>query len=469
MSNNEAQNSSATVNDLEVDQVDNLSSENNQKIEKLQSINLKLTTLVEVGSELLLEDNIEQLMHIVCKGGRQLLDACYAGMMVENIDNVREFKTVLITKNNERTLTIRKPPMLQGLLKEVFVGEKSICSQSPVLDLVVLGLQDVSMPISSFLSAPIKTSRARYGQLYFINKESKSNFDANDQRFIMMLADKFAIHYENRILIQALERNKKRLEEEIDRKIQTGNALRHSVKDFHQWADLGRVNSMSEIADALAHELNQPLTAILTYNQTCVRKLINEKLQSTEIFKGLEMIAQQAVRAGNIVHRIKDFVRKGVLLLEDLNINDVLLDIEPLLQYEIQNTSIVIKFELCEFPPTIYFDKIQIEQVIINLSRNAIEAMIEADTFKPLLIIQTSINQNNILDLSFIDNGPGFSPSISALLFNPYFTTKKSGTGMGLAISHTIIKAHGGEISASRELDKTCFHVSLPINPRGFL
>jgi PAS domain S-box-containing protein len=238
-------------------------------------------------------------------------------------------------------------------------------------------------------------------------------------------------------------------------------------------AELDRVNSMGEMASSLAHEFNQPLTAVITYTQTCIRKLkdskcIGEKESSDsyeEILQAMKVVAEQAERAGQILHRMKDFVRKGDLLLECLNINDIILKLMPLIRYEARDTNTVVELQHADSLPLLFLDRIQIEQVILNLVRNAVEAMSEAKTTNPHLIVRTELQSKSTVIVSIIDNGPGLPNEDFSTLFKPYITSKKMGTGMGLAISRTIVEAHGGKLSASHNLKGgACFSMILNVS-----
>src|SRR5579864_4332408 len=147
----------------------------------------------------------------------------------------------------------------------------------------------------------------------------------------------------------------------------------------------------------------------------------------TSILEAMKMVAQQAERAGTIIHHMKNFIRKGELLHETLSINELISSLNPLINHETRNTLVKIHYEMSDGLPMINVDKIQIEQVILNLVRNAVEAMVEAKTQNPLLIIKTSkINQQTIM-VSIADNGPGLTKDNIDFIFNPYVSTKLNG------------------------------------------
>lgn len=241
-------------------------------------------------------------------------------------------------------------------------------------------------------------------------------------------------------------------------------AFRH--KHHLELAELKRINSMGEMASTMAHELNQPLTSITTYTQGCIRKLQADGYPDSEVINSLKLVAYQAKRAGEIIHHMKNFIRKGELLMEVLSVNEIITNLIPLLNYERKSTVTKIIFELDEHLPLAYFDKIQIEQVLINLTRNAIEALHDSKIAEPTIIIKTELKDEQII-VSIIDNGPGLGENDASQLFNPYVSTKgmknRSNMGMGLAISRTVIEAHGGQLSASSHPPSgACFQFTLP-------
>jgi C4-dicarboxylate-specific signal transduction histidine kinase len=273
------------------------------------------------------------------------------------------------------------------------------------------------------------------------------------------------IHQQNHELLHALEllnQARKELEQRVEERTAqlhaTNLALqqqmverRQAEAELHQHQQLlaqaARISSMGEIGSAIAHELNQPLTAILTFTQGCIRRLeAHEGMQ--QILKNLLVVTEQASRAGEIIHRLKDFARKGETKCEIHSIDKIIDSVATLITYEIQDKPITLQFQLALELPSIMVDKIQIEQVLVNLLRNSIEAMQEAHTPIPTIIICTQLLANHQIEIAVRDNGPGFAPEIASKLLDPYFTTKPHGMGMGLSISRTIIENHGGFLTA---------------------
>jgi len=240
-----------------------------------------------------------------------------------------------------------------------------------------------------------------------------------------------------------------------------------ALKQQHQLAlaETERLIVMEEMTSALAHELNQPLTTISNYVKGCIHRLNNEDYQLNEIIMALEYASQQSERAGAILHRIKNFVRKNELCLEPVEINNLILNMIGLMQETLHEAGIELTTQLSKVPiPKISLDKIQFEQVILNLLRNSIESLQNCSQPKAQLTIQTYIHSNQTLIINVKDNGPGINQEYTNKLFDLYFTTKKNGMGVGLAICRTVIEAHGGNIMAmNRSQGGACFQINLPI------
>jgi|GEM_PF-2551180 len=209
-------------------------------------------------------------------------------------------------------------------------------------------------------------------------------------------------------------------------------------------ARVERTNSMGEIALTLAHELNQPLAAIVTYTQGCIRALQDQDFSRSEVIGIMEQAVRQAERASDILHRLKNFVYKGQLTYEIVDINQLIQATLPLLQPQIKAYTVDIEMDLANAQTHLRIDATQIQQVILNLLRNALESLASIECQNPKITIKTRVLPENKLEVHIIDNGPGFADPDIEKFFKPYVTTKSGGLGIGLAICRTIIEAHGG-------------------------
>ncbi len=224
-------------------------------------------------------------------------------------------------------------------------------------------------------------------------------------------------------------------------------------------AHAARLAALGEMASGIAHELNQPLTAIVSFADACQNLLDKPDAPKHVILDALNQISEQGVRAGNIIRRLRQFVKTGSLDREIINLNAVISDVMAMVSHELHMNEVEIELKLSEFLPGVWADKLQIEQVILNIVRNAIEAMETSGERR--LVVRTLKRDEQVL-MQISDSGCGFSGDPDQL-FRAFFTTKEKGTGLGLSISHTIIEAHGGELAAKSNTDGATFSFSLPM------
>jgi two-component system sensor kinase FixL len=210
---------------------------------------------------------------------------------------------------------------------------------------------------------------------------------------------------------------------------------------------ISRLTAMGEMASALAHELNQPLSAIANYLKGS-RRLIEGRQdeESGTIRDAMDKAAEQALRAGQIIRRLRDFVARGESERRVENVKKLIEEASALALVGAKDQGIRTRFQ---FDPTVELvlaDKVQIQQVLLNLMRNAIEAMEGADRRE--LVVAVAAGADDLITISVSDTGSGIAPDMTPQLFQPFVTTKRHGMGVGLSISRTIVEAHGGQIWA---------------------
>ena len=229
-------------------------------------------------------------------------------------------------------------------------------------------------------------------------------------------------------------------------------------------AHIGRVNLMAEMAAGLAHELNQPLTAISNYAKAVVLRMESGQAQPEQIKEALNRVAAQALRAGDIIRRLRNFVRRGESHAEAVDVNDAVHEAITLLESEVRDSNCTAHLELQENLPAVLIDPIQLQQVLVNLLRNALEA-IPTDSPSREIVIRTQSGAPDFAEIAVSDSGRGLLAEQCDRIFAPFFTTKSKGLGVGLSISRSIAEAHGGRLWATPNAERgATFHLQLPIH-----
>jgi two-component system sensor kinase FixL len=224
-----------------------------------------------------------------------------------------------------------------------------------------------------------------------------------------------------------------------------------------------RLATMGEMAAAMAHEINQPLAAIANYASAGKRMLKGGEGDIEIVISALDGISTQAHRAGEIIRRLRSFVRPEMVQRETASLSTIVHGILPLAELDARANNIALEIDVREDLPDIEADQVQIQQVILNLLRNGIDAMVDVNPEDRQLTLTASADADDNIRIDVIDRGNGISEEVGAKLFNPFYTTKQSGMGMGLAICQTIVKSHGGTLSCANNLDSgATFSVTLP-------
>ncbi|MCG8426755.1 MAG: PhnD/SsuA/transferrin family substrate-binding protein [Chromatiales bacterium] len=233
-------------------------------------------------------------------------------------------------------------------------------------------------------------------------------------------------------------------------------------------AHVARLSTLGEMASGIAHELNQPLTAIATNAQASIRLIESGSSTTDRLVDTLERIGAQAERAGEIIRHLRQLVRKEQPELSSVNINDVVNEVVILLKPEARKANVSIRLEQDHNLGKVQAQHVQIDQVILNLARNAIEAMAEGGDNPRILVIKTAQKSEDFVVVTVADTGPGLSEQVKDQVFNPFVTTKQNGMGLGLSISQSIIEAHKGKLYLDHvEGFGAVFRFLLPMNRGG--
>jgi PAS domain S-box-containing protein len=235
-----------------------------------------------------------------------------------------------------------------------------------------------------------------------------------------------------------------------ERKSAEEEAKRHQQELAH----FTRLSTMGEMASSMAHELNQPLMAVASYCETALGALAQPVPQLTKVRELLGRAVKQAHRAGEIIRRLRAFLVKGTGRKELFDVDEVVREVVHFLESELRLSQVKVELRLGGRGCPVRADKVQIEQVLLNLVRNSLEAIQETRIPGARIAVETKLVANHRIHVRVVDNGPGIDAAIYPKLFDPFQTSKGGGMGMGLAISRSIIEAHGGKLwagEASRE------------------
>jgi PAS domain S-box-containing protein len=238
-------------------------------------------------------------------------------------------------------------------------------------------------------------------------------------------------------------------------------AARHHQRES---AHLMRLSIMGEMAAGMAHELNQPLAALISYCGTAHSMLTNTPSVSPELVDMLQRAREQAHRASDIIRHIRNFVSKGGTSKGPVDVDRVILEMCSFLDWELRNGKVSINLDLDSQGHTIEANAVQIEQVLLNLIRNSLEAIHSARISNGQLTLKTRALNDRSIRITITDNGPGIDMDMCSKLFEPFQTNKETGMGMGLSISRSIIQAHKGSILLSKsDGNGTTFCIELPV------
>jgi len=241
---------------------------------------------------------------------------------------------------------------------------------------------------------------------------------------------------------------------------QAEEALRQAQADL---ARVNRVTTMGELTASLAHEVNQPIAAAVTNANTCLRWLTRERPDLEEAREAASRIVKDATRAASIISRVRLLFKKGTPQRELLDVNEAIREMIVLLRSEATRYNITLRMELAADLPRIMGDRVQLQQVLMNLIVNGIDAMKEVDAARRLAVKSHRTEEEEVL-VSVSDTGVGLPPQQADQLFNAFFTTKPNGTGMGLRISRSIVESHGGRLWAEDNSPRgASFHFALPM------
>jgi signal transduction histidine kinase len=293
--------------------------------------------------------------------------------------------------------------------------------------------------LEAYLGVPVQVGEQVYGTLSFSDfKPRAAPFTPVDRELIQLMAQWVGGALEQERMAETAQRQQTLL------------------------AHASRLGTLGEMASALVHEINQPVTAITLYAEAGLTRARHDALGSVEARETLEKIIAQSTRAHAIIQRIRRFARQGKPSYTTVRIDDVLEDLADFLNLEARRHRLDLRYDIAPGLPPVLADALQVQQVILNLVRNALEAMSDGDGKTRTLAISARAAPNAV-EIAVQDSGPGLPPDALDQLSHPFFTTKPDGLGLGLSISQSIVEAHGGRLWATANAGPgVTFHLTLP-------
>ena len=252
---------------------------------------------------------------------------------------------------------------------------------------------------------------------------------------------------------------------DVSKRRQAEQEARHRLEEL---AHASRLADLGELTSSIAHEINQPLTAIVSFADACLR-MLRSGSGSPELLRGaLEQISAQGERAGNIVHNLRQFVRKGGSTRTQVDVNAVIREVLDLLSHDIRQRAVTIDLALDRNLPVVPADRVQVSQVALNLVRNALDALPAEKDARREIRISTARTGGKLIEVAVTDTGTGLPPDGPQRVFETFFTTKPDGMGIGLSICRSLVEAHGGRLTAeSNEREGATFRFTLPMSAAG--
>jgi C4-dicarboxylate-specific signal transduction histidine kinase len=265
----------------------------------------------------------------------------------------------------------------------------------------------------------------------------------------------------------AMKKSEEALQEGLDQlEVRVSERTAELMKTQTDLAHLSQVLSMGELTSSIAHEINQPLTAVVTHGHACVEWLAADPPNLEKARQTVERIIQDGTRAGAVLSRIRALVKKGPPSKEWLDVNEVIHELTTFLRDDAMRRRIAIRTDLVPGLPKVKADRVQLQQVVLNLMMNGMDAMAETNDRTKELLIHARGDASQVT-VRVEDSGIGLDPEEAEKVFNPFFTTKPHGIGMGLSISRSIIESHEGRLWTSpRPSGGTIFQFTLPVRGR---
>jgi signal transduction histidine kinase len=285
-----------------------------------------------------------------------------------------------------------------------------------------------------------------------------------DRMLISVAANHAATAFRGATLTREWRRTEEELRkarDELEMKVMERTAELH--RTMAELVHMNRVSTAGILSASIAHEINQPLNAIITHTGAARRRLASQEPDIKAVQNSLEQIGSAGRSAGEIIASLREMFKKETRARTPIDVNHLIFAVLAIVRYELQTHEIELRTELADSLPALEGDRVQLQQVILNLIMNAIEAMQSVEPRQ--LSIRSSVGKPNFVHISIADTGTGIDPSNVDHIFRPMFTTKERGMGVGLSICYSIIESHNGRIWVTRGIDRgSIFQFELPTN-----
>lgn len=301
----------------------------------------------------------------------------------------------------------------------------------------------IGKPVEMLMPEPHRTNHAEYMRRYLETGEARIIGIGRDVQAQRASGELFPITLS---IGEALSDGRRRFVGTIS-DLTAKRAVEQRARSLEtRLAHVGRVNVMGEMAAGIAHEINQPLSAIAMYAQASRRLLQNDPVDAKAVADICHKIEAQAHRAGQVMSNVRKFIRNQDLTSAELDVNLAIADVWNLVEADAHAEGIIAVVHYEPGLPTVRGDALQLQQVLLNLTRNSVDAMKDELPARGMLTVATSLGPDNGVRISVADTGPGVSGTMGENIFHPFVTTKGDGLGVGLSISRSIVQAYGGTL-----------------------
>ena len=427
-------------------------------IDTLNQRVMELSVLHDVSAAINSMLDMDKTTNVIMDSAFKLTAAEMGAVLVSGDDGA-EFHVLIsrgLTEDVPEQLTVSGE---EGLLARAYHDGEIVVLGETAGDEMLRDMVGADREVLSAICAPLKHKGTVAGLFVLGNLSYEDSFDQRDAELLAIFADQVAIALENARLFQNLEQSLADLKEAQAKMVQTS-----------------KLAAVGQLAAGVAHELNNPIVGILGYSQYALEKirgkdsaeLTPEDLES--YIKYLGYIEHESQRCKVIIQNLLNFARKSTVEMEATNVNQVLLETFTFTAHQLQMNNVQLRHDLADDVPTIRGNPSQLQQIFTNIIMNAEKAMKGGGTLTVTSRMDGSGERSGIISISFTDTGCGIPADVIDKIFDPFFTTRKvgEGTGLGLSLSHGIVRNHGGDITVASVVDEgSTFTVVLPVDREG--